>query len=97
MIRHIVLLAFEGADDEVLDTVEQELRKLPDLIPEIDDYTVGRDLALRGGPPTIVVLGGFDSIEAYEAYSAHPEHVRVLDDHIRPHVSAITRAQLELD
>lgn len=95
MIRHIVLLAFDGADAEVLDTVERELRRLPDLIPEIGDYTVGRDLGLRGGPPTIVVLGGFGSVEAYEAYATHPEHVRVLDDHIRPHVTTIGRAQIE--
>ena len=39
MIRHTVLLAFEGADDAVIGTVVSELRTLPALIPEISAYT----------------------------------------------------------
>lgn len=96
MIRHTVLIAFEGADDSTTDAVVAELRELPPLIPEIVDYTVGRDLGLQDGPPTVVVIGDFATVDDYRTYSAHPEHVRVVEDHIRPHASTITRAQIEL-
>lgn len=96
MIRHTVLLTFEGVDDSLVQRVADELREMPGLIPEIKSYTVGRDLGLAEGTATIVVSGDFDSIADYQLYSAHPEHVRVLDDHIRPHVTALTRAQIEL-
>lgn len=97
MIRHTVLLAFEGADDAVIGTVVSELRTLPALIPEISAYTVGPDLGLGDGPPTVVVSADFATVDDYRTYAAHPEHVRVIDDHIRPHVSAINRAQIEVD
>ena len=96
MIRHTVLIAFEGADDEIVDTVVTELRALPPRIPEIVSYTVGRDLGLADGPPTVVVSADFADVDDYRAYSSHPEHVRVVETHIRPHATAINRAQIEL-
>ena len=97
MIRHTVILTFEGVDESLVDTVVEQLRQLPPLIPEIRAYTVGRDLGLADGPPMVVVAGDFASVADYQTYSGHPEHVRVLDDHIRPHVTALTRAQIEID
>ena len=97
MIRHTVFISFEGADDPVVDKVISELRALPPLIPEITEYTVGRDLGLEDGPPTVVVIADFESVADYRTYSAHPEHLRVLNDHIRPRSSVISRAQIELE
>ena len=96
MIRHTVLIAFEGAGPSVVDTVVAELRALPPKVPEIVDYTVGSDLGLSDAPPTVVVIGDFATVDDWRTYQAHPEHVRVLEDHIRPHASSITRAQIEL-
>ena len=96
MIRHTVLLSFDGVDESLVQTVIDELGQMPALIPEIRTYTVGRDLGLTEGTASVVVSGDFDSVADYQTYSAHPEHVRVLDDHIRPHVTALTRAQIEL-
>lgn len=97
MIRHIVLIAFDDADGEThAGTVADALRALPALIPEIADYTVARDLGLGDAAPTVVVIGDFASVDDWRSYLAHPEHVRVLDDHIRPHATSITRAQIDL-
>ncbi|MEQ8841933.1 MAG: Dabb family protein [Acidimicrobiales bacterium] len=97
MIRHTVLLTFDGVEESLVQTVIDELERLPGLIPEIRSYSVGRDLGLGPGTATLVIAADFDSVDGYETYSGHPEHVRVLDDHIRPHVTALTRAQIELD
>ena len=96
VIRHTVLIAFEEAEPTVVDTVVTELRALPSRVPEIVDYTVGPDLGLGDAPPTVVVIGDFATVDDWRAYLAHPEHVRVLEDHIRPHASSISRAQIEL-
>lgn len=96
MIRHTVLLSFDGVDESLVQRVIDELGEMPNLIPEIRAYTVGRDLGLADGTATVLVSGDFETVDDYLTYSAHPEHVRVLDDHIRPHVTALTRAQIEL-
>ena len=96
MIRHTVLLTFADVEEALVQTVIDELRRLPAVIPEIRAYTVGRDLGLADGTATLVISGDFASVADYQAYAVHPEHVRVLDDHIRPHVTALTRAQVEL-
>ena len=96
MIRHTVLISFDGVDDAIVDNAIIELRSLPALIPEIQSYTVGRDLGLAEGNATIVIAGDFASIEDYETYSGHPEHVRVVTDSIKPSVTGLVRAQIEL-
>jgi len=40
------------------------------------------------------VIGDFASVDDYRTYSSHPDHVRVVDAHIRPHATAINRAQI---
>lgn len=96
MFRHTVLIACEGADDAAIDRVVTELRALPPLIPEIASYTVGRNLGLDGSTADLVVIADFASIDDYRTYSAHPEHVRVITDSIKPIATAINRAQFEL-
>ena len=97
MIRHTVLLTFDGVDESTRpDGHRRTPQQMPSLIPEIQAYTVGRDLGLGDGPPMVVVSGDFATVADYQTYSGHPEHVRVLDDHIRPHVTALARAQIEL-
>ncbi len=97
MIRHTVLLSFEGVEEQLVQVVVDELRALPALIPEIAGYTVGRDLGLQDDNADVVVVGDFATVDDYRAYSVHPEHVRVLEDHIRPHVTGLRRAQIDID
>ena len=96
MIRHTVLLALDGAEESTIAAVIDELRALPALISEIADYSVERDLGLQDGTADIVIVGDFATAADYRAYSAHPEHVRVVEEHIRPHMTGLLRAQIEL-
>ncbi|MDG2026843.1 MAG: Dabb family protein [Acidimicrobiales bacterium] len=97
MIRHTVLIACEGADTAALDAIVDELRTMPSLIPEIVDYTVGRNLGLDGSTADIVVIGDFASVEGYRVYASHAEHIRVINDRIKPVATGINRVQIELD
>lgn len=96
MIRHTVLIAFDGADTGTVDRIVDELRTLPALIPEIASFTVGRNLGLDGSTADVAIIADFASVEDYETYSAHPEHVRVVTDHVKPAATRLDRAQFEL-
>lgn len=95
MLRHTVLIACKGADDAAIDRIVAQLRALPALIPEIVDYTVGRDLGLDGSTADVVVIADFATVDDYRAYGGHPEHVRVLEEMIKPVATAIDRAQIQ--
>ncbi|MDW3219606.1 MAG: Dabb family protein [Acidimicrobiales bacterium] len=97
MIRHTVLIACDGAATDAVDRIVDELRALPPLIPEIKGYTVGRNLGLDGSTADVAVIADFASVEDYAIYSAHPEHVRVVTDFVKPVATGLTRAQFELD
>ena len=96
MIRHTVMIACEGAAADAIDRIVDELRALPPLIPEIASYTVGRNLGLDGSTADLVIIADFASVEDYRAYSAHPEHVRVVEDHVKPVATGVNRVQFEV-
>ena len=97
MIRHVVLLNWnDKANDAAVQAVTDGLAALPGQIPEIRSYTVGRDLGLSEAAATVVVSGDFDNVDDYQVYANHPEHVRVVTEHIRPHATVLTRAQIEI-
>lgn len=96
MIRHTVVISFDGAKDSFIADLIAQLRQLPETIPEIASYTVGRDLELQQGPAKVVVIGDFESIDDYRAYSNHPKHVAILDEMIRPNMTGLARAQIEI-
>ncbi|MFT5202308.1 MAG: hypothetical protein ACI9C1_001696 [Candidatus Aldehydirespiratoraceae bacterium] len=96
MIRHTVLLSLNGVEESLIDTVITQLRALPAIIPEIHAFAVGRDLALRDDNATVMIAGDFANLDDYQVYSTHPEHVRVIEDHIKPYATGLVRAQVEL-
>ncbi|MEZ5166784.1 MAG: Dabb family protein [Acidimicrobiales bacterium] len=95
-LRHISLITFAGVAEPVVDEIVAALEALPAAIPAIARYTVGRDLGLQEGNATVAVVGDFASADDYRIYAAHPAHVAVLDNHIRPHMTALTRTQIPL-
>jgi hypothetical protein len=87
MLRHIVLVRFaQDTPDEVRRRAVDELAALPGLVPSIRGYTVGLDAGL-GGTHDLAIVGDFDDAEGWQAYQQHPEHVRVAEQHVRPHTA----------
>jgi hypothetical protein len=97
MVRHVVLLRLAPeTPSRVIDGIVGRLRELPERIEVIRRYEVGRDLGLASGNATIVVLGDFDDDAAYRTYRDHPEHRRVIDDHLAPVLEERSAIQYEL-
>ena len=89
--RHVVLLTLDEACD--VDELVASLRQLPEQIPELRNYVVGRDAGLSEGNATVAVVADCDDQAGWEAYRDHPAHVAVIAEKIRPHLVARTAVQ----
>ncbi|HET6950545.1 MAG TPA: Dabb family protein [Acidimicrobiales bacterium] len=94
-IRHVVVFRFQpGTTGAQRDAIATALRRLPALIPEIADYTVGDDRGLVEGNWDFGVVADFASEDDYFAYRDHPDHRAVIADLIRPVVAERAAVQL---
>lgn len=90
-VRHISLLTLDDTCD--VDALVAELRRLPEQIPALRSYVVGRDLGISEGNATVAVVADVDDEAGFVAYRDHPAHQRVLDELIRPHLVARAAVQ----
>ena len=96
MIRHIVLLTFvDTASDGQIHAVEDALSKLPDRLPQLKAYVIGRDLKLNDANATFAVAADFDDVDGYIAYRDDAEHKRIITELITPILAGRTAAQYE--
>jgi hypothetical protein len=96
--RHVVLFRWhEGTTEEQKRTLEERLRELPGLIPELKSYSVGGDAGLRPGNFEFAVVADFADRDAYIVYRDHPEHRRVIDQCVTPIAAERAAVQYETD
>ncbi|MEV1248884.1 Dabb family protein [Nonomuraea sp. NPDC050022] len=97
MIRHVVLFTWtEDATEEQKATVATELRKLPGIIPEIRAYTADTDAGINQGNHEFAVVADFDNVDDYLVYRDHPQHQKVIAEHIKPIIASRAAVQLSL-
>eukprot|EP00299_Pterocystis_sp_00344_P002392 c12703_g1_i1.p1 GENE.c12703_g1_i1~~c12703_g1_i1.p1 ORF type:complete len:111 (+),score=15.08 c12703_g1_i1:1-333(+) len=86
VVQHVVLLKFvETATQEQKDLVVTELRKLPNVIPQIKSFRVGADLGLDVARNSHVsVVAEFENEADYQVYATHEAHLQVITTYIRP-------------
>ncbi len=78
MIKHIVFFKFKVTTDEAdMGELERKLSRLPDLIGEIREYQLGRDIVHSDRSYDFALVSAFESLEALDRYKTHPEHVKV--------------------
>jgi hypothetical protein len=96
MIHHLVFFELsDDATDADRDAIIDGLRSMKGVVPEIQSYTVGAALPSPNANWTIALIGEFASIDDYKAYSANPDHTKLVTDVIRPKVKNVTSAQIE--
>ena len=97
MIRHTVMMRWQdGTTDEAVSQVLAGLNTMPDLVPGILRYEFGSDLGLGDSNFDFALVADFASLDDYEAYSSHPEHIAVIQQVIRPIVAEAQRVQYEI-
>jgi hypothetical protein len=88
MIRHVVAFRFNAdADTEAREKLVAGLEALPGQVEDIRRYEFGPDAGLAEGNFDFVVVADFEDEAAYGRYAAHPAHVALIRDRIRPFIS----------
>lgn len=96
MIRHVVLLKWKPATtDEQIRAVEDNLGRMPGLMPFIRRYELGRDLGVIGSHD-FAIVADFDTIDDYRDYAEQPDHLAVTRELIGPILESIARVQYTL-
>ena len=72
------------------------LTKMPKVMEFIRRYEFGPDLGLGQGNPSMALVADFDSEQDWRNYSAHPDHLELIDNLVKPIVAASTRVQYEV-
>jgi len=88
VVQHTVMFDFKPeTTEEQVALVKAELLKLPQKIPGILSYQLGEDLRLPSGQNINKKIGAnkrlcwtatFRTVDVYEAYRTHPEHLQFL-------------------
>jgi hypothetical protein len=98
VIRHVVCIRFrKDVPADAVHALVETLRSLPPKIPEIRFYQVGQDVVRGPNSADVALISDFDDLDSLGRYRMHPEHERVVEEYIRPHLEAITAADFEVD
>ena len=86
VIEHIVLLSVKpDAEGEAVERMLDELYSLQYQVPSVLALSVGKKLDNgEGGEYTHALVVRFPNKAALEAYQVHPEHVRVVQEVLKP-------------
>jgi hypothetical protein len=97
MIRHVVVFRWnDSVDDEYLHELAAALDALPAAIPEIVTYRHGRDLGLAATNFEYSITADFADVADFTVYRDHPEHQRVIAEHITGRAAERAAVQFEL-
>jgi hypothetical protein len=80
MLTHIVIWKYRpDVDEEARREHVAMLRRLPDIIPEVQGFSVGFDVLKLPRSYHTGLVSTFRDRAGLEAYTVHPEHVAVAD------------------
>jgi hypothetical protein len=77
MIRHIVLFKFKDGvswDDPRVQEAERTAAKVGGEVPELNEWSIGRNVSTRAIAYDFAVIGLMDDEDALERYLLHPFH-----------------------
>lgn len=79
MIKHLVFMKFKpGVTDEQIEKLRNTLSALPGKIPEIREYSFGKDVMRSERSLDFALVSAFTDLESLKRYSEHPDHQSVL-------------------
>ncbi len=78
MLTHIVCWKYKAeTTEEEIETHIEKLRKLPDVIPHILSFKVGRDCLHLERSFDTALVATYPDREALDIYTDHPDHRKV--------------------
>ncbi len=97
MLRHCVMFTWsEDVTDEAKAAVSAGLDGLASL-PGVVAYRHGPDLGISDGNWDYVVVGDFETTEAYQGYATDQGHLDLIAEKIRPFITGRAAVQYEIE
>lgn len=94
VFTHVVTFKWrenDGTPAEIADALSSLVARLDG----VRSYLCGPDAGLTPAAYDFAVVGTFDDRDCFTAYRDHPEHQRILNEMILPHLDVRTVVQLE--
>ncbi|MFM7068704.1 MAG: Dabb family protein [Actinomycetes bacterium] len=96
MLRHVVTLTLvDNTPQATADVVVAEISALAQLVPSVQQLTVGVDVGVDANNAQIGIVADFADAGGYEEYRDHPDHRRVIVEHVRPVLASRSAVQFE--
>ncbi len=93
MLKHLVFMKFKpGITEAQIEELRNSLAALPGKIPEIKEYSFGKDVMRSERSMDFALVSAFTDLEALKRYSEHPDHQLVISL-----VSSLTEKTLAVD
>ncbi len=94
MFHHVVLFRLRpGITLERVRRAREQLSRLAETLPGVLHFAVTHNVAIENGGYTLALFSAFENERAYEIFTRHPDHVRVITDDLAPVVEAKVVAQ----
>lgn len=81
------------ATAEQIEATLAGLATMPTKVPGILRYEFGLDLGLGDANPDLALVADFESEDDWRAYTAHPDHVALIENRIAPIKESVVRFQ----
>lgn len=79
MLTHVVFFKFNpGTSETDITHTMEALQALPPLIPEINEFRVGRDIMHTERSYDLALVSSFKDLAAMQRYQVDPEHQKVV-------------------
>jgi len=79
MIKHLVFMKFKpDVGEEQIEKLRNSLSALPAKIPEIKEYSFGKDVMHSERSMDFALVSAFTDLDALKRYSEDPDHQSVL-------------------
>jgi heme-degrading monooxygenase HmoA len=96
VITHCALFSFQdGTSEEDVRRLSDALSHLPDLIPEIKGFRHGTGANLPTTTSDYGVVVEFESLDDYKVYASHPEHLKAIEQYLKPILKERSAIQFE--
>ena len=97
VFRHSLMLRFNNdATDQQKQALHDGLATMPDVMDFIRRYEFGFDLGHGSDNPDMALIADFDNEDDWREYSAHPDHLDLINNLARPITAEAIRVQYEV-
>lgn len=84
MIRHVVILKLK--ENAPVEEIKKAVLNLKNLIKEIKNIQTGEDIKFDPSASDFCIIADFENIEDLKIYANHPEHIKVIQNNIKPYL-----------